>query len=179
VRVSRIAIISCGPSLAERPFIDVDAYNAVVAVNTAVVDYPAHWWVFGDLLTVRLAEPSASLQGVFVESGAWERLRGHEPEIRGRLAEMGVTLWQDVTLPEFINEKWRIYTVTAALVLAWHLGGTRIDVFGHDMAGTSDHEGRDGWRFRTEKRWEQERAIWALLTARLARDGIEVTRRAA
>lgn len=178
-RVSRVAILSCGRSL-QRSNPPLGDYDSVLGVNYAVESFPADWWVWGDVKPFITWKPVSSPSGVFTSDGEWERLCGLHPERAASLVDgRSLLTWQAVTIPEFINEKWRVYTVTAALALAWHIGAREIDVYGHDMSGTVDCRGADKPSIRQPKRWEQERAIWNLLAARLERDGIAVRRVAA
>jgi hypothetical protein len=184
VRSEPVAIVSAGPSLAGGPALPLRDYDAVIGVKFAAGLYPCSHWAAIDAPVIRETRPLAAPEVLFTRRDQWARACRLEPDLAARYGA-AVRFVEDVEFPRFIARKWRLYTSGAAVVLAWSLGAREVDVFGHDMAGTGDCRGVEGdgdvlrKGGRTDARWAQERAIWALLTDRLAEDGIPLRRVAA
>jgi hypothetical protein len=74
---------------------------------------------------------------------------------------------------------WLSYSTLTAMVAAYDLGCTRIEIYGADMAGVEDWDGGQAcYVNRTETRWAKERKYLDLLTDWLADKGVEVLRNA-
>lgn len=59
-----------------------------------------------------------------------------------------------------------------AVLLAFSLGATTIDVYGADWTGTRDYDGVEAGENRTPDRWDAERHDWDILTAWLNERGV-------
>lgn len=178
---NRIAVISDGPSAKLYP--GSHDFNLVIGVNWTWVDlkFPVDWWAWSDFKTYQITEPLGS-PGVFTKRAQVEkvnaRLRGGKHNWLTFALEQGrVLTHEEVTPPELPQGMvpWNSWTGTAALVLAWHMGGTRIDVYGADMTGNLDAHGRENGS-RTNKRWQRERELFKALCTSMARTGTMVCR---
>lgn len=168
----RAAVLSAGPSLeatwARRGYF----YLFTVGVNTVTMEHLVDAWVFGDAHLAR--QVPRGHPWAFVSAGALHRILLDETPNLERFILGGK--WEDVDTPGLAPEWWRVFSSTAALVLA----GTRedvvaVDVYGADMAGTQDHRGQEGGR-RDPTRWEQENRHWRRVVAWLKARGVEVVR---
>lgn len=75
---------------------------------------------------------------------------------------------------------WRSFSATAALIVAAHLGGKTIDVYGADWTDEPDFDGKSinlNPHERNEARWKTERQIWVAVVNYLATEGVEVNRK--
>jgi len=178
--MSRVAIVSAGPSLAARPALPLRDYDAVIGVNYSAGIYSCSHWAATDAPVIQETAPLRRPDVLFTRRDQWDRACRCAPHVCERYGRI-VRFHEEIEFPMFIARKWRLYTVCAAAVLAWDIGAHAVDVFGHDMAGCGDCRGdaAEDRGMRTDRRWNQERAIWALLTDRLAQDGIPLRRLAA
>ncbi len=72
---------------------------------------------------------------------------------------------------------WTLYSATAAIVLAAHLGATDIDVFGADFTNTPDADGVNVIGCdRDEARWDRERLRGRKMVEHLNGRGVRVSR---
>jgi len=166
-----VAVLSCGPSLAYtyRPGC---SYHQIVAVNSAASRYPAHTFVFGDVLTWKRWPPISPARPFLRAEHAYalEHVAGPS-KWEGELL-----VWEAIETPGLRVEHWRAFSSTAALVYAGTRHGVRVvDVYGADMAGEVDHCGT--WAMRRDaERWGQERRFWRYVVEWLERAGVTVRR---
>lgn len=73
---------------------------------------------------------------------------------------------------------WRLFTVTSAIVWAYHLGAKQITLFGADMVGAQDWDGySDELYVRDENRWvNSEQTLIESLSDWLASRGVTLCR---
>lgn len=156
------ALLCPGPSL--RRLAQAPPADLTIAVKRAALAFPCQWvcildtpelQAFGDiapgalLLTRRDCRPKYSRrEGLAVED-------------------------LDCPVPRF-----DLYTATAALALAGHLGATTVDVYGADWSDAPDWDGStpEGAN-RSPERWALERGIWSQVVEWMGRRGCEVVRR--
>lgn len=75
------------------------------------------------------------------------------------------------------QNRWTMYSATAALVLAGELGAEIVDCYGCDMAGELNYDGTpEPTANRTASRWEREREAFEAAAEWLAGRGVEVIR---
>lgn len=171
----RVLLLSNGPSA--RLFDgDQRSYDVVIAVTKAATLFPCHWWVVGD---DQVFENLGNLRGepmfVFIckdisihkgpeylrDARAWLKTRSY------------VLRWRDVPNA---TEK----SGPAALALARHLllqcdhEEKLVDVYGVDMAGTSDCRQDESEPHRGEGRWARERKLWEAIETLCESEGIRV-----
>lgn len=170
-----IAIVLCpGPSLATYDGVGADL---VIAVNRAALAWPADVWACRDWTS-----ESAAGRGGFVAWSTWvlgaptlltsaESL--HAGARHGFYWRGLVALLDDLQCPV---PNWNLFTATAAMVYASSQGMDRIEVYGADMVGAVDYDGKNAGERRDEARWAQERERFTAVTAWLASAGREVIR---
>lgn len=104
-------------------------------------------------------------------------------DIKGKFDHLfsGIAAKEDIGVP-FNEVPWTIYTATSALVLAYHLGATEIEVYGCDFAGVADWDGHsyqwkgnEAWRTRGGAKWDAQAANWKKTVEFLAGKGVTVT----
>lgn len=163
---TRFQVLSCGPSLARAQI--APRFDGVrIGVNNAATRHVCDWWVYGDLESF----------------GLWSADVKHRPqtfcagEVLDRMARRSihrpcpVMRWEDVDCG--CPAQWRVFSITAALVLAWRLGAQHVEVIGADMHGPDDFTGRTH-AARGEQRWQAERALFASVTDWLFGQGVIV-----
>lgn len=160
----RIAVVSNGPSAAEFDNVDASDYRFVVGVNDTARRWTCHWWSAIDWQMFCGDVPLGSPK-LFTRGSTPEHIREHGTTEDGD--RIGVMLWRGDVLPHGCMAKpplpddcppWNCYSGTAALILAWHLRPTHVDMFGFDMAGETDSRGKS-WHTRTNIRWDHEKRI--------------------
>lgn len=173
----RIAILCPGQSLSivpanARPL----ACNLIIGVNRAVMYRICDWWTFTDspMYLNEHVYPKGTPR-VFTTASAIAAIKS---------IETNPTLHHyqpmpfDVAIPACpLDTGWSVYSATAALVLAAHLGASSIDVFGADW--TPEEPDWDGVNIagnRSAHRFESERVIWNNVTTYLHAQGINVKR---
>jgi hypothetical protein len=185
----KVALLCPGPSL---PLFEGRAaqYDQVLAVNRAVLAFPADFWVMLDAEAFRLARevmqrpswPPERLP-VLVSWGDQHVERcSRYPEAR-QLPFVPVEYswlpheWQPDGAEHPTPLLWDSFSGTAALVLARRQGAVEIDAYGVDWSGLVDWDGKaDPNSTRGEERWAREQSLWQDLTTLFARDGIRVRR---
>lgn len=161
------AILCPGPSLANlaaKPAADV-----TIAVNRAALRFACDVWAAMDYPMIRknvgavLGEPI-----ILTRRQTWEDVSHRCPR-------------QDVRLVEDIEDvpaslRWQIKTMTCAMVYAFKQGATRIDLWGCDLKGVEDYDGKLAGEDRSDKRWSDEARDLAALIEWMKADGVEVIR---
>lgn len=182
-RVLRVAVLCPGPSLAKLKPEALAPYAQIIGVNAAVEGFRCDWWCFGDYSTFdKFAplpapySPANAAPCMFVGSNVGDNI---DRQPYGPAFRQGVAMeWQRVhERPS--SEQWATYSATAALVLASELGATHVDVYGADMRGIGDFQGRQCLLNRNFARWELERKIFSDVTDWLKSGGVTVRRLAA
>jgi hypothetical protein len=161
----KLAIISNGPSGSE--YAKVDGYHdTVIGVNKQVGIYECTWWCFCDFETYRDVKPKGRPL-IFTKQPALDNLKLYAAD---RVADFRrqVVQWHEAV--EVPIAGWHNFSGVAALGLALHLDAAEVDLFGYDMAGSSDCTGEQGVS-RTEPRWERERGIFEGLVALMRAQG--------
>jgi hypothetical protein len=137
-----VALVARGPDRARYP--GPDPFALTLAVNHASAGVRADWWVFGDSETWESVTPLGAPRW-FTNANAANRVRK-----RGGAVPADVLIWEslEVLTPP---AGWHVFSATAALVLAKHLGATEVRAFGvvdeFAVPGEAD-------------RWATERRIW-------------------
>ena len=158
-----------------------DQYDLAIGVNRAAAMYACDVWVCRDHYTFRLAY-EGGLTGPVGRprictcrsmrrrmERQWPASREHE--------------WIDINTlnPPAQGVRWRSFSATTAIVAAYHMGATRIDVYG--MAWQAQGADADGFadarQKRTEGRFRKEAEIVALLAGGLAAEGVTLRRMSA
>ena len=165
----RATLLCPGPSLGKTFPPGRNGYELIVGVNRAAQYTPCDWW--------------AALDGDFVRSQHRNNLG--TPKLLSReyvlfaedSHEWLIDLENSLTLEVVASDTPAVrigrvgqFTAPAALLLCGYLGATSIDVYGADLAGTTDFDGHappDAWR--TDERWRREQTIWSLMRINLAR----------
>lgn len=155
----KIAVLACGPSLV-RHFDTREAFDLVIAVNTAGWLYRCDWQAFSDKMVIDpilSGEYECPRVGLLTNKG-WKhaaeklgirwaslplydwRLNNLTPEMKQMAAQQGMTECG--------------YTFPNALFFAKQLGATEVHVFGMDCSAKADVAGLDA--YHTRKRWLTE-----------------------
>lgn len=150
----RIALLGCGPSLANYP--GPDDFGMVIGVNRAATAYRCNWWSVGDAETYWRYQPTLKgLPLTWTHQNTAERIGRHAGLFTGK------SYGRDE------RKTWTLYSATAGLWLAGALG-TQVICYGCDMAGELNWDGSaEPTADRTPARWERERAAWNGLLATL------------
>jgi sugar phosphate isomerase/epimerase len=158
----RVAILSAGPSL--RQTFDPDARTDLrIGVNAAATLFACDWWSCGDGCNFYELRPIGTPHLFTVtDSDAWLK---RTEEVKARFASHHVETWGPVGSALNAPDGATTWSITAALMLAVHLGGKSVDVYGHDMVGTVDAAGRNiparaGNYGRMREHWQSVRE-WA------------------
>lgn len=176
-----VAIISNGPGADKFP--GSAGFNAVIGVNWAWIElgFNVDWWAFVDFRTYQMftpwGNPAICTKRAQVQK-IQDRLVGSRHEYVTKLLADNRLFCTDELEPPKLPAgliEWDSKSGPLALVLARHLGATRMKVYGAGMAGTTDHAGRVGTG-RTDKRWGRERRLWEALEASFKSEGITVER---
>ena len=191
----RVAILSCGPSLALFP--GSDRYLYTIGVNSAVEAFPCDIWCASDhniFCDYTPAEPfpwgvftSGPIKPYFMEmdpvtegltrrtipAAVYERLVAARTWNKGDYEFNGFSGFGNRSV-----NIWKRFTIASALMLAYMMGATDIDVYGHDAVGENDWKGEPGRRpsDRSETRWEHEKETWDLVCGWIQDRGVNITR---
>lgn len=161
-----VALLCPGPSLPTYP--GRAGIDSVIAVNRAAEAYAADYWVFGDAALATITTPLGR-PIIVCDRGTLGRLRhtplgGHayiDRESAGPIAGHPI--------------RWRHFSSTSALVLAFGIGATTIHCWGVDRVGVEDWDGVvPPQACRTEARWQREATIWSQLVDLLDAAGVHV-----
>jgi hypothetical protein len=164
----KMALLSCGPSLALWRDPMLADYGAAVGVNRAVARFACDWWSVGDAEGFAAVRP-VGRPHIWTHADTLRRIRKENP---ARAAEHEAGLYRRDE-----RDRWSIFSATAALMLAPHLGASSVDCYGVDMAGVADWDGTERGN-RGEDRWSRERIAWAEAVKLLADAGVSVRRMA-
>jgi len=180
------ALISNGPSA--RMFPGRLLFDVVIAANWTVEwldPDDVDWWAFSDWQTFAVKAQSRGEPGLYTKKRTASHVRKQAPapkrEQWDRADKAGRIIYsEDIKRPptwghNTATRVWSKWTGGLALGLAYHLGATEIVVYGADMQGRKDHQGREG-PSRTPERWVRERRQWAALVSSLAEQGVNATR---
>ncbi len=148
-----------GPSLA---LATVGPADMTIAVNRAAIAFASDAWVCRDWVCGETTPPGGILHwqaevigSPVLVSGrdSIEAITRHGRPWRGRTCAIDdlMASWPG---------SWTLYSATAALVYAASRGARRVHVWGADMSGTSDWDGREAGRTRDADRWRREAEIW-------------------
>lgn len=141
----RVALLSCGPWGCHY---NAGEYDLAIGVNRTPLTTPVDWWCFGDAEAWWWYSDKIVCQPkICTNANAAFRCR---PELQQRAS----ILWESFDAPHRL--RWNVFSATAAIVLAKHLGASRLDCF-----GTVSLEPRPG----EAQRWITEREIWNLTAA--------------
>jgi hypothetical protein len=164
-----VHLLCPGPSLA--------AYAAptprplTIAVNRAALRFQCDWWAACDYPMVRdnrrhvLGAPAVCT----AKQQFWKF-----PELVGVCIEDD--LWPKWRMPGANPGGYSLYSFSAAMILALHVGATRLDVFGADWKGTADYDGAQAGENRSDDRWATEARFFAEMSTFLQANGCEVNR---
>lgn len=167
----RIAIISNGPSA--KLFDGRLCYDAVIGVNWTVSRWLCDWWVFCDWITFATTIPLGN-PSLYVREAAHNKIETHAPEHFERYSAHPEVVLHPEKIRGF-HHKWSAFSGLAALGLAVHLNAKIVRVFGADMGGCDDHDGRFGGS-RTPERWAWELEVWEKNLWAMKQRGIVVER---
>jgi hypothetical protein len=157
----RAVILAPGPSL-----------SRLAAVNRAILRFPhAHVWAASDYPTIKYHHAASSAVQLLTRSQTWVDVQRFPA-----VAAMGVAIVEDLSVPV---AGWSNYTATSALGFLRTIGAARVDVYGADMHGTVDYDGKEAGENRGAERWAAERDIWGRLVAWMVGMGCEVVRHTA
>jgi len=163
-------VLCSGPTLAEA----ISALSGssldtlFLGVNRAVEAIECHYWVAIDWKTIDEGKPIGSPKVITVETASRKLATpvSKAYKTNGKRADMP---------PD--KTGWLNYSALLAIAAAYDLGCKRIDVYGADMSGVEDWDGKQVGRVcRTEQRWAKERKQFDSLREWMHERGIEVTR---
>lgn len=160
--VKRAAIISAGPSVVDT-YDPAEPFDVRVTVNSSAQLFESDWW--------SVADPENFVRQV--PKGAPKLLVMHpEPErytaARERYLQHEVMGWDELKAELDDPPKWR-FSVTAAILLAYHLGARQIEVFGHDMDGIVDCGGYSV--AKRKQNWRKIVPVWQVVEKWLGNGG--------
>ncbi len=139
-------------------------------MNRAATFTLCDWWAFLDYTVFAQVLPPGKPK-IFTTV-----ISAETSAIHGRPFKPDMTL--DSIMGNYMAGGWTIYTATASLALAAHLGATQIDVYGADWE--PDAPDWDGVMLasntRHADRWAQERVLWDQLCGHLNEKGITIER---
>lgn len=161
------ALLCPGPSLTQTYPPAAGRHDVNIGVNRAVLAFRCHWWAFVDWQTY--IETGRQACRTFVSRTA-------DRELRRRTGDFTPDLtFESIDLDRTRNSiRWGMFSATAALFLASHLGATSVDVYGADWTNEPDYDGHRTERDRrTVERWADERIVWDRTIEHL---GLSVTR---
>lgn len=162
-----VTVLCPGPSLV-RSFTGFDGLT--IGVNRAAIAYGCDWWAALD--SPLILDPACTPAGspsLFTSRETAARLARNL-----RHWAYGATVAEDVFPGESLPGNWTLFTAPAALILAAHLGATRIDVYGADWTDAADFDGVRPTSDRSPVRWAREIPIWAAVVEWLGVRGTRV-----
>jgi len=167
--ITTCGILCCGPSLAEfleRPV----RHDLVIGVNRAACAHPCDVWAFGDdqtfhvfrakgnplLLTNRNTDRRLGRRPDFAAHHGWDHR--NEAYVDALRTER-VVLLEDLNVPLPGRYDETTYTSLVAIAYAIERGARRIRLYGCDLEGTCDWDGKETLGpNRTPSRWRHEAA---------------------
>lgn len=139
-----VRVLCPGPTLAITwPSQGVGCIGPIIGVNRAVNYTACDWAIVGDAVTFTRLR-ALPLRGLVSFNDV---LRDQLPANWQRLERLA---WEDLPHPPYGHVQWGL---EAALLLARHLGGTDVRLYGVDWAGVHDYDGVEGIDDRSESRW--------------------------
>lgn len=145
-----------------------------IAVNRAILHAKADYWCFNDFEVAAECPGAAELAECIIFT--------HQDCHRELLSRQLIKPSVPVTFHAGVIEMpadllWARYTVLSAVVLAYSLGAKRILLYGADMCGEAEFDGRAMENInRTEIRWNDERSLLANLARFLEPRGVVIER---
>lgn len=164
------AVLCPGPSLAKCPPLDAEV---TIGVNRAAAFCSCDVWAALDSPLIHsrgheiIGRPT-----LFTRRQSFDSLARHGDGWGD--ASRAVCYAEDLSCPV---ARWDLYTMTAALVLAKHMGAATVNVYGCDWTDAPDWDGTAAGENRAETRWELERSIYAAVVDWLDGCGCQVFRR--
>lgn len=153
------AILNPGPSLAN--LATAPSADLLICVNRAACRFPTAWWVAMDFQLFTAHQPIGDPQ--LVTRAAYRPKYTTRPGIDA----------EALSGPKSFD----VFSSTTALVLAAHLGATKVNVYGYDATNAPDFDGVTPCESkRTDERWEHEARIWNDVRDWMVSRGIEVNR---
>ena len=169
--VSQTAQVLCpGPRLAEAisTLLGSSLDTLFLGVNRAVEAIECKYWVAIDWAMINEGSPIGSPGIITIESA-----------IRKLAMPVKIAYREKAQRSDMPPEKmgWLNYSSLLAIAAAYDLGCKRIEVYGADMSGVEDWDGKQLGRVcRTPKRWEKERKQFDSLCEWMQSKGVEVVR---
>lgn len=172
----KAAILNPGPSLVET-FADREGYDIRIGVNRAVGAFRCDYWAILDSAEAFEQAKPIGTPAILSIDASWLRLlKMTEPGPRA--AKHRFIDFNDVSaIVPIAQVCQKIYSIYAAIALAYKLGANQIDVYGADWEGEADFDGRT-WcnNNRGEDRWKSERNGFESLRTWMLERGVLVTR---
>ena len=173
--VGRIAIVSCGPTgrLYDPSWRGV-RYDIIIGCRSVAARVELDYWCIADWKPLAEIEPLGS-PAVVVRSSVLEKVGRHAPWATSRVdayPRVEITDGSAPGVPEGVAPWWT-WSGTMALGMAWRLRARQVDLYGMDLGGIMDSDGREDAPNRTEHRWAWEkRTVEALIEALRARGAV-------
>ncbi len=155
----KIAIISAGRSAYDFDFHSIKADQSI-SINVAAMKFPCDYWCFSDAESFYRWHGKIGSPVLFTRKAVHKQLNQmprYSGTGLGRMIHSHALIYQDDIAPPV--EQWNLFSGTAAIGLAWHLGATELLLYGYDLAGNYDCCGRHGLG-RTIERWVYERIVF-------------------
>lgn len=172
--IRKVAVLCPGPSL--KAFPGRGDYAVLVGVNRAVGFVECDYWVMLDAISYELVEPIGD-PIVVTAADQWREVRriGSVAE-RAKKARTITPDCVNASLPRELT-RWRTWSATTAIALAFHIGATWIDCYGMDWKGQADYDGHMHPNHgRDDSRWMRERIQYNDLRGVLKDRGATVRR---
>jgi hypothetical protein len=166
-----VGILCPGPSL-NRWLAAPVIHDLMIAVNGAATAVECDWWVGVDANPYRWWTPKGNPKRLT----SWTAHRMLEQE--GKLGNASWTLCENLPTDCKRDPPWTNYSMTAAMVLADHLGADRIVIHGCDWKGAEyfDGPGPGLPADFSDYRWKNEQWIYGHVEGWLRNHGVEVER---
>jgi hypothetical protein len=167
----KAAILCSGPSLPL--FADRDGYDIRIAVNAAVRLFRCDYMAMLDMPSPELHRYCGSNKPpVITTLQEYTNMLTACPWLK----EHGVWAIDQITLDRSLE--WTIWTSTAAIAAAAHMGCKEIDCWGMDLSGRDNWDGppAEYAENRSAERWHRERIIFDRLQSILGSAGVCIRR---
>ncbi len=165
----KAALLSAGPSL-RQCFPWSERFDVRIGVNAAASAAHCDYWACGDAQTFEEVAP-LGFPVVFTLDDQDGRLR-HNRRNAARLAQHRVMGWNEVRDRVHPPAAFSNWSITAALALAVDLGITELHVYGHDMDGVVDCQGRAFIKRR--ENWKRVGTDWLTVSAWARERGVRI-----
>lgn len=174
--MTRIAVISNGPSAVLYDRADRSQYDITIGVNKSVTRWRCDWWCFCDWGTFAAVTDVIGKPKIFTAQHVLDRMPTRAPDRLADFLSYERHVRDDVHVPVLEPcPPWYAFSGLLAVGLAWNLNANQVDVFGCDLQGEADCRGETNI-YRTKKRWAHERRIWARLIAGCNKANMRVRR---